>query len=333
MRPYVENHHIIPKDTPIEKKTIKNSIQIDSKFRSNYDYTTASNFSISLPSPQKKVVSMNLVCPYIPFSNFAIQEKKGNSKFMILVGSGNLVDGDTYISYLCQLPDGNYTVGSNSEAPNGITTHMQNNLIVNEGSVVYHKDGVSTFNNTSDSFMDLSYNVSQATGRSIFTNNNGSVDYIVHFMVNSDGNIDETMNFKESLGWELGFRKKIYNIENGENLTSEGICYIGGNRTLYISVNDGQKNISNHMIIGYNGTSMDSNILYQLKMNYYFITEGFYSSSNDYRNSECINSGRNYFGPVDIHRLHIKLLDEYGDEVSLNHMDWSFTLIFETMYN
>lgn len=35
---------------------------------------------------------------------------------------------------------------------------------------------------------------------------------------------------------------------------------------------------------------------------------------------------RNYFGPVNLKKLNIKLLDEYGNAINLNNMDWSFTL-------
>ena len=41
---------------------------------------------------------------------------------------------------------------------------------------------------------------------------------------------------------------------------------------------------------------------------------------------------RVYFGPVDIDRFHIKLLDDKGYELNLNGAEWSFTLVAETLY-
>jgi len=41
---------------------------------------------------------------------------------------------------------------------------------------------------------------------------------------------------------------------------------------------------------------------------------------------------RNYFGPVDIDRLHIKLLDDRGNIVNLHGLDWCFTVISENLY-
>jgi hypothetical protein len=41
---------------------------------------------------------------------------------------------------------------------------------------------------------------------------------------------------------------------------------------------------------------------------------------------------RVYFGPVNIHRMTIKLLNDRGDLVDLNNADWSFSLLCEQLY-
>jgi hypothetical protein len=41
---------------------------------------------------------------------------------------------------------------------------------------------------------------------------------------------------------------------------------------------------------------------------------------------------RQYFGPVNIERMKIKLIDDKGNLVNLNGIDWSFTLICECLY-
>ena len=43
-------------------------------------------------------------------------------------------------------------------------------------------------------------------------------------------------------------------------------------------------------------------------------------------------SERAYFGPVNIERIHVKLLDDTGNIVNLNGNDWSFSLIAEQLY-
>jgi hypothetical protein len=42
---------------------------------------------------------------------------------------------------------------------------------------------------------------------------------------------------------------------------------------------------------------------------------------------------RTYFGPVNIHRMSIKLLNDKGGVVDLNGSNWSFSLIAEQLYN
>lgn len=41
---------------------------------------------------------------------------------------------------------------------------------------------------------------------------------------------------------------------------------------------------------------------------------------------------RNYFGPVDIGRLSMKILDDKGNTLNLNGMDWSFILMVQQLY-
>ena len=42
---------------------------------------------------------------------------------------------------------------------------------------------------------------------------------------------------------------------------------------------------------------------------------------------------RNYFGPVDIEKINVKLLNEKGHLMNLNGVDWSFTIHIEQLYN
>ena len=44
------------------------------------------------------------------------------------------------------------------------------------------------------------------------------------------------------------------------------------------------------------------------------------------------NSSRVYFGPVNIERMAVKLLDDKGNVLNLNGNDWCFTLICECLY-
>ena len=42
---------------------------------------------------------------------------------------------------------------------------------------------------------------------------------------------------------------------------------------------------------------------------------------------------RRYFGPINLQKIKIKLLDQYGRQINLNNMDYSFSLEIEQKYN
>ena len=48
--------------------------------------------------------------------------------------------------------------------------------------------------------------------------------------------------------------------------------------------------------------------------------------------SDKITKKRHYFGPVNIDKLHIQLIDEYGTEIDMNYNDFSFALEFDILY-
>ena len=50
-------------------------------------------------------------------------------------------------------------------------------------------------------------------------------------------------------------------------------------------------------------------------------------------NLSIITTAREYYGPVDIQKLNIQLLDEYGRILDINNMDYSFCLTLETLYD
>jgi hypothetical protein len=45
------------------------------------------------------------------------------------------------------------------------------------------------------------------------------------------------------------------------------------------------------------------------------------------------DNDRKYFGPVNISKMNIKLLNDHGDVIDLNGNNWSFSLVFEYLYN
>ena len=48
--------------------------------------------------------------------------------------------------------------------------------------------------------------------------------------------------------------------------------------------------------------------------------------------TDKITKKRHYFGPVDINKLDIKLLDEFGEPIDMLGNDFSFALEFQILY-
>ena len=113
----------------------------------------------------------------------------------------------------------------------------------------------------------------------------------------------------------------IYNRESADSvLEAESIYDPVVNRYFMLSVNDFQNNHNRCLVSpSLSETMADTNLLAKVYSN---------SSETFYENPE-----RLYFGPSNLSRLHIKLLDEFGRIVDFNNGDFSFSLELEILYD
>jgi hypothetical protein len=86
-------------------------------------------------------------------------------------------------------------------------------------------------------------------------------------------------------------------------------------------------------MVAYANSILQDNIITRINLAELQADVGVYQSSSDPGLSTQLNRTREYFGPVDIQRLHISVYDEFGRIIDLNYMDWSITLAFELLYN
>lgn len=113
----------------------------------------------------------------------------------------------------------------------------------------------------------------------------------------------------------------IYNCDSTDSvLEAESIYDPVVNRYFMLSVNDFQNNHNRGLVSpSLSETMADTNLLAKVYSN---------SSETFYENPE-----RLYFGPSNLSRLHIKLLDEFGRIVDFNNGDFSFSLELEILYD
>ena len=108
---------------------------------------------------------------------------------------------------------------------------------------------------------------------------------------------------------------------------SEGIVDLTGPRYIYLVVDDFNNNVNNNFYSAFNSSILNKNILARISLT----TNVF--NNLEQNNLNIITTPRQYFGPIDIQKLQVQLLDEYGRIITLNNMDYSFCLTMQIVYD
>jgi hypothetical protein len=173
---------------------------------------------------------------------------------------------------------------------------------------------------------NLTYSVS--ANRTVITNNN-SYDVSIQFDVDNEGKTDK-YNFKNKLGWMLGFRQQSYTIyRNGGSITSEGIADFNQPRYLYLVVDEyGGSGKQNSFICPLPKSLINKQILARISMDYNNFPFGSVLTANIV-NGYLLSDSRSYTGKKDLQKLGVELVNEYGTTVDLNGLDFSVALEIE----
>jgi hypothetical protein len=281
---------------PLAKRILRKTVNIDTRFRENYYTTSSSNFHLELPLRLTNVVSMQLSALEFPITFYAISKAFSNNYFTIQSPP------DTGIPLLITVPDGNYK-------PDELVLWINTFLI-----------------NTLDPYYStIQLQADVQTGRMLIGLTSGTVPFTLFFALDANGNGDKIQPLPLKLGWMMGFRGGLY-VENTTYL-SEGIIDLLGPRYLYMSVDDFHSNVDDNFYATFTHSFLNTSILARISLQgtpFQFVSQN---------NLNLLTTPRAYFGPVDILKLHIQLLDEYGRPVQLNNMDYSFCLSFQTLYD
>jgi hypothetical protein len=154
-----------------------------------------------------------------------------------------------------------------------------------------------------------------------------SFKFSINFLLDANGNVD-SVPLQQKLGWLMGFRRTVYIGQN--SYTSEGILDLSGPKYLFLVVDDYNNNVNENFFSAFNSSILQKNILARIaigpNIGAPFVTLDTVASGS-------FSTPRVYFGPVDIQKLHIQLLDEYGRVLNLNGTDFSFVLALTTAYD
>jgi hypothetical protein len=320
---------------PFTRNTLKQILNVNTKFRNNYTITPSTNFTIELPSTIKKVVSMKIIDTQFPETVYTVSDKLGSNVFFLYDLSGSSPSSPPGINYTVDISNGSYNTDTIVTAINDRLESLGNTWIKLEFNP---DDGLMTFYSLGGTHFDLDFSYKKVVE---FYNLRKTENNKHLFCPQLPSNI-----FKDqlTLGWLLGFRgdyiKPIYaNLYKCTFLVSEELdkikfsytgkaTYTGeslfdshGAKYFLIAVNDYQHNHNTCFISPFQfQTEADNNIMAKIP------TSCCYNCCEN-------NPERIYFGPTDLNRLDIKIYDDFGRIVDINNADYSFTLKIEVLYD
>ena len=296
---------------PIRKRTIRKNLNIDTRFRDNYYINSSTNFNLTLPTNFDDVVQMQLTSIELPTTFYGISKQYGNNYFTIII---NLSNG-TNISKVITIPDGNYTQETIMEIIN--TQLSLSSAPFSYISFIVNLTGTQTGSAQTLVGLNTTY-PSPAPSPAI-------TSFELNFQFDKSGIEDRNTPLPLKLGWVLGFRNGVY--VGNVNYVSEGVVDTTGPRYLFLVVDDYTNSVNNGFYSAFNSSILNNNILARISMQ----TSLFHVMEQN--NLNIVTTPREYFGPVNINKLNIQLLDEYGRIVDLNNMDFSFCLTLVTVYD
>tara|TARA_B110000208_G_C11791930_1_gene437918 strand:+ start:2269 stop:3651 length:1383 start_codon:yes stop_codon:yes gene_type:complete len=353
---------------PVERKTTKQLISLDTIFRDLELYPKSTDFIINLPNPIENVISMKLVSAEIPNSFSLYSKNQGNNSFTITMTT-TIEEGEIDLVPLnIVLLDGSPSFSALIIYINNILDSQRNEYsylicgvdnitgkfffrfkTLNEmsawSSIYYSSLGdTNPPDNKPPSKVDvmgistLAYLKSGIEYDNSTKQHNAWVDLL-------DG-VTYSINFNplkqqliKSLGWALGFRETIHRVIGFVDTRTRGYIeyngYFEGSTPysdaeadyIFLYVDDfvGNYNDALSSALGDNDFFSKS-LMARMKVSSAFYMVEFIEGS-------ILEKTRDYFGPVNIKKLHFKLINKFGDLIDLMNSNFSLTLEFEKLYS
>ena len=268
----------------------------------------------------------------IPITYYNIDDVYGNTCFWISEG-----DQDIPIS----IPPGNYNTSTLTNALNVAFTNagfsFTNNPVVYD--TVTFKITLNIFDGVYTPPANTPY-----TAFTISTFTNITFYNSDKALICNETCIPQALHVNETLGYIMGFQDKSgqYDVDVSGNI-ADSVVDLFGPRYFILVVDDFTQNHLNNGMV----TITEPSKL--VKLPSYYTSDHPYVCVDNSGNSIPIKSSaggsiyvdfsgpiqenqRTYFGPVDIERLRVRLLDDKGNTLNLNGANWSFTLLCELLY-
>ena len=293
---------------PLSTRILDKCLTIDTRFRENpKNTTTSSDFVIQLPTKLLRVVTLRLTSIEFPVSFYGISESYGNN-FLNISVEHYVGSVSTFTNQIFIIPDGNYTNDTFIDAINTVLGSTSG------------PDPTNIF-----SYVQFSWNLTNGRTTVVSLDPNIAMSIIMDFSRDITGQIDKAYPLSARIGWNLGFTEELYSMET--TYTSEALIDPRSIRYVYLSVEDFNNNVNNSFITAFSKSLFDTNILARITVN-----KGYFQLITQ-TDGNLVTEPRQYFGPVDISRLHVRLYDDHGRILNMNNMNYTFGLTFKQVYN
>lgn len=336
----VGNGHFLrpSSDDSLDRKTTKRVLSIDSLFRKNYHTTKSTDFTYALPDPINKVTSLKISSIEFPNSWYAFStETKSNTFTITIYNCPTPPDAsyqyETVITNTITIPDGNYRSDLLAESINNTFSNMRNGLEY------------------------LHFDINEINAKCLFRTKQTGDDNRNMYLLNTESNsnfyftVDFAVPVKplyKNAGWMMGFKQPFYTIackiddpkriidgaqykESIYNWYLESEASYGSSvqNYIFLEIDDFNRNSTANTFFSktVNDAYLGNNIMGRIT-----VTSGM-NTIVTMDGGDLLFKTREYFGPIRLEKLHIRLIDKYGDPVNLEGNDFSFMLEIEQLYS
>jgi hypothetical protein len=356
---------VLENNKKVNKSIIKKTFTVDSIFRPNYDNPNnqSHDYIIELPETITNAVTMSISSIEIPLSYHNVSDDFNNNTFRIELNRKG-VDPTTLSETLIE--DSSWDIVLVPGLYESLFTSTAQRKAQNIVTQINSQIAVQVTGNTqaaTDVSKNLTFDVHPISGYGVFTYNNKNAvnekvesgsQIVLNFNIDNDRTLENCSEnlLYQKLGWQLGFRgdKAIIDCSglttgpfpsllnptatpDTASVISPGICHIAYPRYLYIAVDDFQTSSRNYFAVA-SPSTIAPNIVARINILSCLEDKTAYKNAaapGDYLYTN--KHVREYFGPTNIKKMRIQLLDEYGRQFPINNMDWSFVASFECFYN
>ena len=331
---------------PLDRTTVSKVVCIDSLFRDLPDTTPNGSFIVNLPGNLERVISLSVTSVKLPTNWYNVPDDTTLNTFSIITSNGP--SGTT--THTITVPAGNYTAAQMETTLNNIFSNTSDlKFLWVEINPVTLKTTIRTKISNDPGAANYAFEPANNPPYPDFS-------YEVHFqtVTTTAGVIDcETGDItgtvlaldKYNIGYLLGFRKPDYVVEKLPEeldivsvidntltyhcvLRSEGVFNTTVIDYVFLEIDDFNNNfVTNTVVSKTQSGYIGNNILAQIPI---YSTQQI---TQFVRGDTSIFKTRNYFGPVSIKKLAIRLLDKQGNVVELQGNNFSFTIEVTLQYS